>query len=554
MPIARFQMPDGRVARFEVPDGTTPEQAQVMIQSQMPTADAMSRTEKVLTGIADPIHGGAQLLTKVLPDSVVQTGNQINNWLADNTGLMDRLPEGGVDAAVKAREADYEARNGKPSGIDGYRMLGNIISPANLAISRLIPPGATMLGKASLGAAGGATSAALAPVTDDDFAKAKAQQIGIGAAFGGATPVIARGLASVISPKASVNPDVQLLRSEGVTPTTGQLLGGAFNKIEEKLTSVPILGDMIAAQRSRANQELNRAAINRATAPIGVKVDEIGTEGVSKAAKVITQAYESAKSQLGGFRLDGQAQSELSNLRLLAGSGLEGRERSTFNRYFQDYVAGNRGFTADKFKEFDSKIGADVKRLQGSGDAYQQKLGDALAEVQRIVTENAKRSNPQAAAAMKAADQAYANLVRVEGASVAGKSADGVFTPGQLMTAVRAADQSTRDRATAQGRALMQDLASAGTQVLGNKVADSGTAGRLLTGGLGVGFGSGTLGLGSALAGLGGMVLYTTPMQRALGATIANRPDFAQPISQALQQAAPAFVPLGSQIGLGLLQ
>lgn len=28
MPIARFQMPDGRVARFEVPDGTTPEQAQ----------------------------------------------------------------------------------------------------------------------------------------------------------------------------------------------------------------------------------------------------------------------------------------------------------------------------------------------------------------------------------------------------------------------------------------------------------------------------------------------------------------------------------------------
>lgn len=35
MPIARFQMPDGRVARFEVPDGTTPEQAQEMIASQL---------------------------------------------------------------------------------------------------------------------------------------------------------------------------------------------------------------------------------------------------------------------------------------------------------------------------------------------------------------------------------------------------------------------------------------------------------------------------------------------------------------------------------------
>jgi len=32
MPIAKFQMPDGRVARFEVPEGTTPEQAQAQFQ------------------------------------------------------------------------------------------------------------------------------------------------------------------------------------------------------------------------------------------------------------------------------------------------------------------------------------------------------------------------------------------------------------------------------------------------------------------------------------------------------------------------------------------
>ena len=28
MPIAKYQLPDGRIARFEVPEGTTPEQAQ----------------------------------------------------------------------------------------------------------------------------------------------------------------------------------------------------------------------------------------------------------------------------------------------------------------------------------------------------------------------------------------------------------------------------------------------------------------------------------------------------------------------------------------------
>jgi len=32
MPIARFQMPDGRIARFDVPEGTSPEQAQSMME------------------------------------------------------------------------------------------------------------------------------------------------------------------------------------------------------------------------------------------------------------------------------------------------------------------------------------------------------------------------------------------------------------------------------------------------------------------------------------------------------------------------------------------
>lgn len=35
MPVARFQMPDGRIGRFEVPDGTTPEQAHSLIQAHV---------------------------------------------------------------------------------------------------------------------------------------------------------------------------------------------------------------------------------------------------------------------------------------------------------------------------------------------------------------------------------------------------------------------------------------------------------------------------------------------------------------------------------------
>lgn len=59
MPIARFQMPDGRIARFEVPDGTTPEQAQSMMVAHFspakepaaPSATTGDRVSAVGTGI-----------------------------------------------------------------------------------------------------------------------------------------------------------------------------------------------------------------------------------------------------------------------------------------------------------------------------------------------------------------------------------------------------------------------------------------------------------------------------------------------------------------------
>jgi len=66
MPVARFQMPDGRVARFEVPEGTTPEQAQSLMAAQIQsvgaaapkTPDAPSDVElfyKQLKNISGPI-------------------------------------------------------------------------------------------------------------------------------------------------------------------------------------------------------------------------------------------------------------------------------------------------------------------------------------------------------------------------------------------------------------------------------------------------------------------------------------------------------------------
>jgi len=48
MPIARFELPDGRIARFEVPEGTTADQAQKLMEGHF--AEPKERTTGEETG------------------------------------------------------------------------------------------------------------------------------------------------------------------------------------------------------------------------------------------------------------------------------------------------------------------------------------------------------------------------------------------------------------------------------------------------------------------------------------------------------------------------
>lgn len=522
-----------------------------------PTAEPVTRTEKLLKGVRDPFDGAAQLFEKVMPQGFNDANASVNNWLADKLpSIFAKVGPGGVDSLIKQQEQEYQAKRAAAgeSGFDGYRTIGNIVSPANLAIAANAPVAATLLGRVGVGAAGGAASAALNPVTGDgDFATEKAKQIALGGATGGAVPMITGAISRVISPNASTNANVQLLKSEGVKPTIGQTLGGWANSVEEKAQSLPIVGDAITVARNAAKEQFNEAAINRATSNIGVKVKGIGNEAVKEAGDQIGNAYNAAKSALGNFAIDGQANAEISSLQQMA-QQLPSRERGQFQialSTLKNQLTPQGHLLSDGFKTIDSKLGADAAKFMGSNDAYQQQLGSALKQLQTIVTENAKRANPNAAAAMDAADAAWANLVRVEGAATAAKSAEGVFTPGQLMTAVRMGDKSVRDRATARGTALMQDLASAGTSVLGNKVPNSGTADRLMLGGAGLG----TYFVNPAIpAGLlTGAAMYASPVQSLLRGAVSARPQQAKAVSDMLRQAAPALIPGGAQLGLGLL-
>ena len=100
MPIARFQMPDGRIARFEVPEGTTPDQAQTMMEAHFaaPAAKTEAAPEKTLGGFASNVvtSAGRQL---------AGLGHAIAHPIDTATGMLDlaagaaqkALPQGVVD-------------------------------------------------------------------------------------------------------------------------------------------------------------------------------------------------------------------------------------------------------------------------------------------------------------------------------------------------------------------------------------------------------------------------------------------------------------------------
>lgn len=526
------------------------------VKAPVNPAAAPSVAEKLYRGAKDPLDAAAQMFERAMPAGFNQANRSVNNWIAEKTGMLAPMPEGGTDALIRAQEAAYQAKrtSAGESGLDAWRLAGNVVSPVNLAIAAKAPQAASFAGRLASGVGSGALSGVLNPVTGEgDFWKEKAKQGALGATLGAAIPTVTGALSRVLSPRASVNPEVAMLKGEGVKPTLGQTLGGWANDIEEKMQSLPIMGDAIRSAREKAREQFNTAAINRATAPVGKTVTGAGHESVDEAHKLISEAYEAGKSQLGHFQIDNVGAQELQTLTQMA-TALPQREQRVFNDIMQTIrndITPNGSILADGFKRIDSKLGKEAATFLNSTDAYQKKLGEGLLELQRVITENAKRANPQAAQLLNDADRAFANLVRVEGASKAAVNHKGVFTPSQLNLAVRGTDRSVRKNATARGEALMQDLSSAGQSVLGNKVADSGTTGRLL-------WGMGALGTGaispSIPIGLGiGAAAYTSPVQAALRGAVSARPAVAKPVAEAVEKATPYLIPAGAEAGLRLM-
>jgi hypothetical protein len=185
---------------------------------------------------------------------------------------------------------------------------------------------------------------------------------------------------------------------------------------------------------------------------------------------------------------------------------------------------GQGAVTGETLKNIQTDLNNTIKRYSISTDADQVLVAQGLKEVRSNLLDLIRRSNPQSAAELKAIDTGYANFKRVEKAAGLVSSDEGVFSPAQLQSSVRASDRSKDKGQFATGNALMQDLSEPGKTVLGNKLPDSGTPYRAMLP-LILGGGAGAAGYPALAAGmLAGPALYSAPGQRMAATLLTQRP------------------------------
>jgi len=380
-------------------------------------------------------------------------------------------------------------------------------------------------------------------------------------AFGLGSTLAAGGnalLRSAAARRAAPPSDARLMSREGMLITPGQMIGGAAQRIEDGLTSIPIFGDAIRTARIRGIDSFDEATLSRALAPIqGGRAQTVGRQGVKDVTKAISGAYTRA---LAGVQVAPDQQFVQGVQTVAASPRVPPALRGDLMSFVDDVNARLAGpIDGQAWKAIDADLGAAI-RAADAGSATvpaQGFLRDALKSLKSEVGGLLERTDATAFAGVKAADEATANLVRIRKASQMTGTArtDGRFTPAQLNNAVQATDTSAGNRAYSEGDALMQDLSDPAMRVFPSTVPDSGTPFRSM-------LQLGTLGGGATVAGanplytgavIGGLTVgagvYSKPVQAAINAIYrASSPGAARAAFGALQAQAARNPALGSVV------
>jgi len=385
----------------------------------------------------------------------------------------------------------------------------------------------------------------------------------IGAGLGVAGGAIGDGAMNVASSLARGvrDPAVQYLREAGVPMTVGQILsqsgpvGRGVKKVEDALTSIPGVGNMIEARRMEGLQGFNHAAFDIGAETTGNQVQDYGAAGLGQLQGAVQQSYRNALDPVRIDTNDPQLGQDLADV--VAGiqripnvngaqdaamAGLQSRVDGAIDPLAE-------AMTGRGFQEAYRGL-ARTGRERANGD-YGHEIGQSMRGGQDALAAALERQNPGAYQGFADANQGNRRMnVLAQAVDAAKSQEDQLFTPAQLNRADAASATRLTGRVnSASGNRPFAELANAGQAILPSKLPDSGTATRALVTGLGVGgvagggagYLAGDTGAGAG-AGLGVTLALmaggSRASQRSIERLLLERPDLALRVGQQLEDYA----------------
>ena len=386
MPIARFEMPDGRVGRFEVPDGTTPEQAQQLISQSMsqsePAKSIYEKTAQSATGFDNlmPAVGGAVK----------------GAYLGGKQMLMQGLDKLDPQGRAKAMEPDIAENRAAMQGLGTTKMgmAGDMLGNAMMTVPTMFNPvSATLKGAAAIGGGMGL----FRPTMGDE---SRLENVATGAALGaggqwlgnkvlgamvgqrGTTAAgddVSAGLTAAQRQLIARNPDFRL--------TPGQASGSrALQQMEAKLESQPMTSGTFNQIKDQNQRLVNR----RVAESIGVR----GSDAVD--SDVLDQAHQRVDRIYGMVRntrdrqIDpdvfinwlGDIEERSNGLLFSNGKPYSVMDHPLVSQMYN--LAQNGTASARQLVDLSSKMGK-AARGQMTGVSGDRQLGMALNEVKDVV-------------------------------------------------------------------------------------------------------------------------------------------------------------------------
>lgn len=474
---------------------------------------------------AETVRAAAQGLTFGFADELEAALRSGRISGADYERIRDQL---------RAQQGQFAQE--QPVRAGSTEFAASMLAPAAVA-TKPITRGAGILTDVLLGGGMGALTGA-GKATEDVTRGAVT-----GGLVGGAGTGVLSGAGRLMAP--AVRPEAAALREQGISLTPGSAFGGRIQQMEQAAESIPLVGGIVSGARERQFSEFNVAAYNKVLSNLDPKLKVpkglTGRDAYLFMEKAIQDKYTDVVPDL-AVKFTPKVQSGFDAIKTRYAKGnLSEADKQQFQNYVNALEADFRASGVVSGQKAQA-IKQDLAKLSGTysaGTGSTRILGDAFKDLEGFYMNTLRNQNPKYASDLKKVDSAYRDFVRVQTAMAKTRGDEGIFTPAQLESAVRQTDVSKRKGAFARGGAPMQDLSGRAGSILGQKVPDSGTATRGMTGAVLTGGAGYVDPLAGALT-----ALMTAPYYR-LGeaAMFAPRPAAFTEAVQRARTAAPFAVP-----------